>query len=84
MSIINQLATALTYIEHEFIIDGYIDSEQWAEGLAFGRYAPSADEIRKASEAYPQLTPMQWDHIMARAEHMRSCDGFAWFDQKTT
>ena len=82
---LDEFASALSYIRSEWVLeDGWIDSEQWAEALAFARYRGESDDYRGARECEAQLTPRQWSHIAARAEHMRACDGFAFFDQRGT
>ena len=79
---LDTIATAITYIFNEFRIEsGWIDGEQWAEGLAFGRYRGDSEDYRMARECRDQLTSGQWSILTARAEYMRACDGFAGFDR---
>lgn len=79
---LDELASALSYIRSEWVLeDGWIDSEQWAEALAFARYRGEPDDYRDARECEAQLTPRQWADIAARAAHMWAYDGFAFFDQ---
>ena len=48
MPTIDEFARALRYIENEYVLKDRIDMEQWAEGLAFGRYAGDAEEKRRS------------------------------------
>lgn len=75
---VEDIASAYEYITREFMIsDGFIHSEMWAEGLAFGSCRPSADDLRVAAEALPQLTTEQWILIAHHAQRMRLTGGFA-------
>ena len=83
---LDDLARAWGYISHEFKTEdgSWISSEMWAEGLAFGRYRGGSEDYYQAREAQGQLTPAEWAIIGARAEYMRACDGFAYFDRKAS
>jgi hypothetical protein len=75
---IDELARALRYIEHEYVIkEGRIDAEQWAEGLAFGRYAGDAEDKRQAREALKQLPRGTWLRIAERANYLAREQGEA-------
>ena len=79
---IEDIASALGYITDEFDIEangGLINSEMWAEGLAFARY--DTYFFLEASKHFAQLLSQDWSHIRARADYMRACDGFAHFDE---
>lgn len=71
MPTIDELARALRYIENEYVIKGgNIDGEQWAEGLAFGRYAGDAEDKRAATEVLGQLSRAAWLRIAERANYL--------------
>lgn len=73
-----ELATALAYIEREFRLDdGVIDGEQWAEGLAFGRFSGDTHQVAAAKEMLGQLSRSQWTGIAARADYLASTHGMA-------
>lgn len=69
---INELAHAFAYIEAEYIIkDGRINSEQWADGLAFGqRCTADVEATWQAKEALKQLAPAAWLRIAERANYL--------------
>ena len=68
---IAELAVAVSYIEREWrLADGTVSPEQWAEGLAFGRFAGCQDDVRQAEHALPQLTKGQWLRIAERANYL--------------
>lgn len=68
---LDELARAFRYVQNEFVIkDGRIDGEQWAEGLAFGRYAGDADDKRHAKAALEQLSTAEWLSIAERANRL--------------
>lgn len=78
MPTIDELARAFRYIENEYVLkEGRIDSEQWAEGLAFGRYAGDADDKLQAKEALKQLTTGVWLRIAERANYLSREQGEA-------
>jgi hypothetical protein len=70
MPTIDELARALRYLENEYVLKGKIDSEQWAEGLAFGRYAGDAENKHQAREMLGQLSTGQWLRIAERANYL--------------
>lgn len=71
MPTIDELARAFRYIESQYVIKGgHIDMEQWAEGLAFGRYAGDADDKHQAKEALKQLPHAEWLRIAERANYL--------------
>ena len=70
MPTIDELARALRYIENEYVLKDRIDMEQWAEGLAFGRYAGDAEEKRRAKEAFKQLPHAAWLRAAERANYL--------------
>jgi len=71
MPTIDEIARALRYVENEYVIkNGRIDMEQWAEGLAFGRYAGDADDKRQAKEAFQQLPSAAWLRAADRANYL--------------
>ena len=73
---IDELARAFRYIEREFTLkEGNIDGEQWAEGLAFGQYAGSAEEKRMAKEMFGQLSTAQWLRLAERANYLSQEQG---------
>ena len=75
---IDELARALRYIENEYVIkDGRIDMEQWAEGLAFGRYAGDAENKHQAKEAFKQLPHAAWLRAAERANYLAHEQGEA-------
>ena len=67
---IDELARALRYIENEYVIKDRIDMEQWAEGLAFGRYAGDADDKRRAKEMFGQVSEATWLRAAERANRL--------------
>ena len=68
---IDELARAFRYIENEYVIkDGRLDMEQWAEGLAFGRYAGDAEAKRHAKEAFKQVPSAAWLRAADRANYL--------------
>ncbi len=78
MPTIDELARAFRYIEHEYNIEnGRIDTEQWAEGLAFGRYAGDAEDKLQAKEALKQLSPAMWLRVAERANYIAREQGEA-------
>lgn len=71
MPTIDELARAFRYVENEYVIkDGRIDMEQWAEGLAFGRYAGDAEEKRQAKEMIKQQPQTAWLRAAERANRL--------------
>lgn len=66
---IDELARALRHISNEYVIVDSIDGEQWAEGLAFGRYDDTASRWT-AEEMFKQFTVGQWLRIAARANYL--------------
>lgn len=73
---VDELACALSYIENEFLLeDGQIDGEQWAEGLAFGRYPGCERDKVAAGEILPQLSRSEWARLTARADHLAEGEG---------
>lgn len=71
MPTLDELARAFRYIENEYVIkDGRIDMEQWAEGLAFGRYAGDAEEKRQAKEMLKQQPHAAWLRAAERANRL--------------
>lgn len=74
---VEELARAFHYIESEYRLEeeGNIDGEQWAEGLAFGRYAGDADDKRHAREAMKQLPHADWLRIAERANALSRQQG---------
>ena len=71
MPTVDELARAFRYIENEYVIkDGRIDMEQWAEGLAFGRYAGDADDKHQAKEMFKQASASTWLRTAERANHL--------------
>jgi len=76
MPTLEELARAFRYIKNEFVIKGgHIDGKQWAEGLAFGRYAGNAEEKRQAKEALKQLPHAEWLRIAERANYLAQEQG---------
>ena len=68
---IDEIARAIRYIENEYVLeDGRIDGEQWAEGLAFGRYAGDADTKLQAKEVFKQLSHAAWLELAERANYL--------------
>lgn len=75
---VDEIARALRYIEHEFIItDGRINGELWAEGLAFGRYPGDSEDKIYAKEVLKQLPVAEWLHIAERANYLAQEQGDA-------
>ena len=71
MPTVDELARAFRYIENEYVIkDGRIDMEQWAEGLAFGRYAGDADDKRQAKAMIDQVSAATWLRAAERANRL--------------
>ena len=70
MPTIDEVARAFRYIENEYVLKDRIDMEQWAEGLAFGRYAGDTEEKRQAKEAFKQLPPATWLRVAERANRL--------------
>ena len=71
MPTVDELARAYRYIESEYVIkNGLISGEQWAEGLAFGRYAGGADDKLQAREALKQLSDGKWLRLAERANYL--------------
>ena len=71
MPTIDEIARAFRYVENEYVIkDGRIDMEQWAEGLAFGRYAGDAEEKRQAKEMIKQQPQAAWLRAAERANRL--------------
>lgn len=78
MPTIDELARAFRYIENEYVIkNGRIDSERWAEGLAFGRYAGDATDKAQAKDALRQLSSGEWLRIAERANYLARDEGQA-------
>jgi len=78
MPTIDELARALRYIEREYgTKGGRVDTEQWAEGLAFGRHAGDAEEKYQAKEMFKQLTPGKWLRVAERANYLAHEQGEA-------
>lgn len=73
------IADAFDYIRNEWVLeDGRIEAEQWAEGFAFSRVGQADQSAHVAAkELRLQLTPQQWDALIARGDHMRLTDGYA-------
>lgn len=74
---IDELARALRYIESEYKLGGSIDGEQWAEGLAFGKYAGDAEHRREARGLFKQLSHGEWLRIAERANYLAREQGEA-------
>lgn len=71
MPTIDELARAFRYVEVEYVLrDGRIDMEQWAEGLAFGRYAGDAEAKLQAKDAVKQLPRADWLRAAERANYL--------------
>ncbi|HSX23393.1 MAG TPA: hypothetical protein VLE97_11520 [Gaiellaceae bacterium] len=71
MPTVDELARALSYVEREYVIgDGRVDMEQWAEGLAFGRYAGDAEDKRRARELLDQVPAATWLRAAERANYL--------------
>jgi hypothetical protein len=71
MPTIDEIARAYAYLENEYVIkDGRVDMEQWAEGLAFGRYAGDAEDKRQAREMLKQQPPGVWLRAAERANYL--------------
>lgn len=70
MPTIDEFARALRYIENEYVLKDRIDMEQWAEGLAFGRYAGDAEEKRRVREMIKQLPDAAWLRAAERANYL--------------
>jgi len=71
MPTIDEMARALRYVENEYVIkDGRVDMEQWAEGLAFGRYAGDAEDKRRAKEMLDQVSTATWIRAAERANYL--------------
>lgn len=78
MPTVDELARAFRYIENEYVIkDGRIDMEQWAEGLAFGRYAGDAEEKRQAKAMMDQVSASTWLRAAERANFLAREQGEA-------
>lgn len=75
---LDEIARALEYVEREYVIkNGHVDAEQWAEGLAFGRYAADAENKRRAKEVIGQLSTGEWRRIAERANYLARQQGEA-------
>jgi hypothetical protein len=72
---IDEVARAFRYIENEYVLKGNIDGEQWAEGLAFGRYAGDAEQKRMAKEMFDQLSTANWLRLAERANYLLMQEG---------
>lgn len=71
MPTVDELACAFRYIDREYVIkNGLISTEQWAEGLAFGRFAGDADDKLQAKEALKQLSAGKWLRVAERANYL--------------
>lgn len=78
MPTIDEMARALRYVENEYVIkDGRVDMEQWAEGLAFGRYAGDAEDKRRAKEMLGQVSAATWIRAAERANYLAREQGDA-------
>lgn len=78
MPTIDELARALSYVEREYVIrEGRVDMEQWAEGLAFGRYPGDAEDKRRARELVGQVSAATWLRAAERANHLAQEQGEA-------
>lgn len=69
---VEEIARAFLYIENEYVLkDGRVDSEQWAEGLAFGRSRDiDSEDKRRAKEVLAQLSSGKWMRIAERANYL--------------
>lgn len=78
MPTVDEMARALRYVENEYVIrDGRVDMEQWAEGLAFGRYAGDAEDKRRAKEMLDQVSAATWLRAAERANYLAREQGEA-------
>jgi len=78
MPTVDELARAFRYIENEFRIkDGRVSMEQWAEGLAFGRFAGDADDKYQAKEMMKQVSAATWLRAAERANALSREQGEA-------
>jgi hypothetical protein len=67
---VDEIARALNYLDNEYRSNDRYDGEQWAEGLAFGRYAADAEDKARAKEIFKQLSAAKWLQIAERANRL--------------
>jgi hypothetical protein len=75
---VDELARAFRYIKNEYVLkDGRVDMEQWAEGLAFGRYAGDLEDKHQAKAALEQVSAATWLRTAERANYLTREQGEA-------
>ena len=76
MPTVDELARALQYIEGEYVIkNGRVNMEQWAEGLAFGRYSGDAEDKRLVKGVINQFPRAEWIRTAERANYLLAREG---------